>query len=88
MHLAMENDKINKKKLYFKTSSARWYMTIYRPSEPSFFAGVDNYASHLIKYARNVYELYLMYYLETSKHGDKSIKQHFMLNDNHVGVDI
>ena len=30
MHLAMENDKINKKKLYLKTRSARWYMTIYR----------------------------------------------------------
>ena len=45
MHLAMENDKINKKKLYLKTRSARWYMTIYRPSEPSFFAGVDDYAS-------------------------------------------
>ena len=48
-------------------------MTIYRPSEPSFFAGVDIYTNHLIKYARNVYKLYLMYYLETSKHGDKSI---------------
>ena len=60
-------------KLYFKTSGARWYMTIYRPSEPSFFAGVDNYANHSIKYARNVFKLYLMYYLETSKHGDKSI---------------
>ena len=69
----MENDKINKKKLYLKTRSAQWYTTIYRPSEPSFFAGVDNYASHLIKHARNVYELYLMYYLGTSKHGDKSI---------------
>ena len=60
MHLAMENDKINKKKLYLKTRSARWYMTIYRPSEPSFFAGVDIYTNHLIKYARNVYKLYLM----------------------------
>ena len=62
-------------------------MTIYRPNEPSFFAGVDNDTNHLITYARNVYN-YLLYYLETAKHDNISIQQQFIFNDNHVAVDI